>query len=112
MSAEKRSKINSCGKKTLEAIMAEPSLENFLEACLRFAEETGFMTQRLRHLVRLAESAGAIGVAQNMVGEAVHALTFEENAVDIEEAFKQVLPKPRVLKAKVDLQGARLIGHG
>jgi pantoate kinase len=112
MSAEKRSKINRCGRKTLEAIMAEPSIENFLAACLRFAEDTGFMTQRLRHLVRLAEAAGAIGVAQNMVGEAVHALTLQENAVDIEEAFKQVLPKPRVLKAKVDLQGARLIGHG
>jgi pantoate kinase len=79
---------------------------------LEFAEKTGFMTQRLRQLVNLAENAGALGVAQNMVGEAVHALTFEENAGNIEEAFKQVLPNERVLKAKVDLQGARLVSHG
>jgi pantoate kinase len=111
-SGERRSKINRCGRKTLEAILAEPSVENFLAVCLRFAEETGFMTQRLRRLVRLAEDAGAIGVAQNMVGEAVHALAFEENAGKIEEAFKQVLPNARVLRAKVDLRGARLVSYG
>lgn len=109
-SREKRREINHWGRKTLEAILAEPSIENFLGCCLEFAEKTGFMTHRLRQLVTLAENAGALGVAQNMVGEAVHALTSEENAENIEEAFKQVLPNERVLRAKVDLQGARLIG--
>ncbi len=111
LSQEKRCEINRWGRKTLDAILAEPSIENFLACCLEFAEKTGFMTQRLRQLVNLAENAGALGVAQNMVGEAVHALTFEENAGNIEEAFKQVLPNERVLKAKVDLQGARLVSH-
>jgi len=108
---EKRREINRWGRKTLDTILAEPSIENFLVCCLEFAEKTGFMTQRLRQLVNLAENAGALGVAQNMVGEAIHALTFEENAGKIEEAFKQVLPNERVLKAKVDLQGARLVRH-
>ena len=110
-SAEKRSEINRWGRKTLEAILAEPSMENFLSCCLEFAEKTGFLTQRLRQLVKLAEKAGAVGAAQNMVGEAVHALTLEENAENIVEAFKQVLPNERILVAKVDLQGARLVGH-
>ncbi len=110
-SLEKRREINRWGRKTLDAILAEPSIENFLACCLEFAEKTGFMTPRLRQLVKLAENAGALGVAQNMVGEAVHALTFEENAENIAEAFKQVLPNGRILEAKVDLQGARLIGH-
>jgi hypothetical protein len=69
------------------------------------------MTQRLRKLVNLAENAGAVGVAQNMVGEAIHALTLEENAKNVAEAFKRVLPNEKVLEAKVDFQGARLIGH-
>jgi len=110
-SPEKRRDINRWGRKTLEAILAEPSIENFLACCLEFAEKTGFMTQRLRELVNLAENAGAVGVAQNMVGEAIHALTLEENAKNVAEAFKQVLPNEKVLGAKVDLQGARLIGH-
>ncbi len=110
-SAEKRREVNRWGKKTLEAILAEPSLENFLACCLEFAEKTKFMTLRLRRLVKLAEKAGAVGAAQNMVGEAVHAVTLEENAENIAEAFKQVLPNQKILVAKVDFQGARLIGH-
>ena len=109
-SLEKRREINRWGRKTLDAILAEPSIENFLACCLEFAEKTGFMTQRLRELVNLAENAGAVGVAQNMVGEAIHVVALEENAEKIAEAFKQVLPNEKVLEAKVDLQGARLIG--
>jgi pantoate kinase len=111
LSPEKRREINRWGRKTLNAILAEPSIENFLACCLEFAEKTGFMTQRLRELVNLAENAGAVGVAQNMVGEAIHAVALEENANNIAEVFKQVLPNEKVLEAKVDLQGARLIGH-
>jgi pantoate kinase len=110
-SAEKRREINRWGKKTLEAILAEPSVENFMACCLDFAEKTGFMTQRVRQLMKLAEEAGAVGVAQNMVGEAVHALVLEENAAEIAEAFKQVLPNEKILATKIDFQGARLVSH-
>jgi pantoate kinase len=110
-SAEKRRDVNRWGRKTLEAILAEPSVANFMACCLDFAEKAGFMTERVRRLVKLAEKAGAVGVAQNMVGEAVHALAFEEDAGEIAEAFKQVLPNEKVLVAKIDFQGARLVGH-
>ena len=110
-STEKRREINRCGRKTLDDILAEPSLENFLSCCWEFAKKAGFATERVKQLVKLAEKAGAVGAAQNMVGEAVHAVTLEENAEEIAEAFKQVLPNERILVAKVDFQGARLVGH-
>ena len=44
-----------------------------------------------------------------MVGEAVHALALEENSGNIAEAFKQVLPNEKILVAKIDFQGARLV---
>ena len=110
-SAEKRREVNRWGRKTLEAILAEPSLENFMACCLDFAEKAGFMTARVRQLVKLAEKAGAVGAAQNMVGEAAHALALEENAAEIAEAFKQVLPNEKILVAKIDFQGARLVKH-
>jgi pantoate kinase len=109
-SSKKRLAVNKWGKKTLDAILAEPSLENFLARCKEFAEKTGFMTERVRTLIRLAERAGAIGAAQNMVGEAVHVLTKLENAENVVQAFKQVLPQDKILVAQVDIQGARLIG--
>jgi len=109
-SLEKRSAVNKWGRKTLEKILAEPSLENFLACCSDFAEKTGFATDRVRKLIRLANKAGAIGAAQNMVGEAVHAVTTLESAEHVVQAFKQVLRKDKILVAKVDIQGARLIG--
>jgi pantoate kinase len=108
-SPEKRREVNSFGKKTLDAILAEPSLENFLGCCWQFAQDADFATERVQQLVRLAEKAGAVGAAQNMVGEAVHAVALEENAADVAEAFKQVLPKENVLVSKIDFQGARLM---
>jgi pantoate kinase len=108
-SAEKRREVNRYGRRTLEAILAKPSVENFMACCLDFADKAGFMTARVRHLVKLAEKAGAVGAAQNMVGEAVHALALEENAGNIAEAFKQVLPNEKILVAKIDFQGARLV---
>jgi pantoate kinase len=110
-STEKQRKVNSNGRKTLEAILDEPTLENFLACCWSFAEKAGFATERVRKLVRLAEKAGAVGAAQNMVGEAVHAVAHEEKAADIAEAFKQLLPEKNILVAKIDLQGARLVEH-
>jgi pantoate kinase len=110
-SFEKREIVNRWGRKTLKAVLDEPSVENFLACCLEFAEKAGFMTERVRQLMRLAEKAGAIGAAQNMVGEAVHALAREENAGNIAEAFKQVLPNEKIIVARIDLQGARLVGH-
>jgi pantoate kinase len=108
-SPEKTRQINHYGRETLEAILAEPSIENFLERCWGFAQKAGFATENTRALVRLAKKAGAVGAAQNMIGEAVHALVLQENAMSVAEAFKQVLPQEQVIVSKIDFQGARLV---
>ncbi|MBX5328886.1 MAG: GHMP kinase [Candidatus Bathyarchaeota archaeon] len=108
-SQEKRLAVNKWGRKTLEKILAEPSLENFLACCREFAEKTGFVTERVRTLMKLADKADAIGAAQNMVGEAVHALTTSENVDRVVQTFKQVLPEQKILVSQVDIQGARLL---
>jgi pantoate kinase len=81
-----------------------------MNCCLDFAIQTGFMTERLQTLAKLARKAGAIGAAQNMVGEAIHVLATSENADRVVQAFKQVLPQNSILTAKIDHSGARLIG--
>jgi pantoate kinase len=106
---EKKRIINRYGKKTLEAILAEPTIVNFLDRCWEFSENAGFATPNVRQLVQSAKRAGAVGAAQNMLGEAVHALVLEENADQVAEAFKQVLPSEKVIISKIDFQGARLI---
>jgi pantoate kinase len=108
-SPEKKREINNYGKKTLEAILNEPSLENFLDCCWEFSQKAGFSTQNIHQLVSAAKKAGAVGAAQNMIGEAVHAVVYEENADSVAEAFKQTLPQQQVIVSKIDFQGARLI---
>jgi len=109
-SPEKREIINKWGRKTLKKILAEPSLENFMGACKEFALGTGFATSRVQKLMELSEKAGAIGAAQNMLGEAVHALVSVDSVEAVHEAFKKLLPKEKILIANIDFQGARLIG--
>jgi len=109
-SPEKHLVINKWGRITLEKILDEPSLENFLACSLEFAQKTGFITKRLEGLARLAEKAGALGAAQNMVGEVIHAVTTLENAKRVVEAFKQVLPADKIIVSEIDFQGARLTG--
>jgi pantoate kinase len=108
-SPEKRRDVNRYGRKTLDAILSEPSLENFLACCWQFAQNTGFATERVKKLVKLAEKAGAVGAAQNMVGEAVHAVVLEENAEAVAQSFKQAISPDKVLVSKLDFQGARLV---
>lgn len=111
-SPEKKETINKYGRTTLEKILDEPSVENFLACCWEFAQKVGFASKNVCDLVQLAQKAGAVGATQNMIGEAVHALVLEENAVSVAEAFKQVLPKNQVIISKIDFQGARLVGNG
>jgi pantoate kinase len=106
---EKKQEINRYGEKTLEAILSEPSLENFLESCWDFSLKAGFATENTCQLVEAAKKAGAVGAAQNMIGEAVHAVVHEENANSVAEVFKQTLPSQQVIVSKIDFQGARLV---
>jgi pantoate kinase len=108
-STEKRAIINQMGQKTLEHILAEPSLENFLHSCRRFAEKTGLATKRVVKLMASAEKAGATGAAQNMLGEAVHALVEKDKVKNVVAAFERVLPPEKIIVAEVSLQGAQLL---
>ena len=108
-SQQKREIINETGQKTLTRILDDPSLENFMAECKKFALETGFATERIQKLMELSEKAGAIGAAQNMLGEAVHVLTNVDTLKTVYEAFKKLLPEEKIIIANIDFQGARLI---
>jgi len=108
-SSEKRMVINKWGRKTVDKILADPSLENFMRASKEFAMQIGFMSDQVRRLILAAEKAGAIGAAQNMIGEAVHALVTVGNAEKVVEAFERLLPRDKIFVTRIDLQGARLL---
>ena len=108
-SSETRKIVNRYGKETVDKILANPSLENFMVASKDFACNAGFTTPLTEKLVDLAEKAGAIGASQNMIGEAVHALATVDTAERIAEAFEKVLPSRNILKSRIAIQGVRLL---
>jgi len=108
---KKREAVNAWGNVTLKKILKKPSLENFLMCCREFARKTGFATKRVEELFKLADEAGAVGAAQNMIGEAVHAVVYKEDVERVVEAFSRVLPKEKILVGKIEWQGARLISN-
>lgn len=108
-SPEKRKKVNEWGRRTVDAILAEPSLENFLKASKEFAIKTGLATERVRKLMTTAEKAGAIGAAQNMLGEAVHALAEKDKVKSVVKAFEKALPSDKIVVGEVSLQGVCLV---
>lgn len=108
-SIKKKKLINQWGKKILDNIIADPSLENFMLESKKFALNAGFMTNRVQKLIELAETNGSVGATQNMIGEAVHALVIEDRVDDVLQAFKKVISREKIIIAKIDLNGARLL---
>jgi len=103
------SRINKYGKLALRTILRKPNLNNFLLTSQRFAEKTGFMTERVRRLMLTMKNSGAVGAAQNMLGEAGHALAEEGEARKVHKAIKRYLAEKQIFVTDLEFQGARLI---
>lgn len=109
LSPEKRSLINALGRETLTQILSAPTLVNFLRCCKAFAFRSGLASTCVKSLIVEAESAGAIGATQNMIGEAVHAVTKIEHLERVYDVFRSCLPKKNIIISDIDFQGARLL---
>ena len=103
------SKINAYGRLALRAILRKPDVNNFLFTSRKFAKKTGLMTERVQKLLRAMENGGAVGAAQNMLGEAAHALAEEGEAPKVHKAIKRYLVERQIFVTDLEFQGARLI---
>jgi len=106
---ERRHTINMLARKAMGKILRRPTLVNFFKSSKEFALLSGLASDRVMQLITDAENAGAIGAAQNMIGEAVHAATAEEHLLDVKRVFEEHLPDEHVVISDIDFQGARLL---
>ena len=105
-------RINAAGREALKRIMHDPCLETFMESCRLFAIESGLATRRT---VELMDALADVGVlcAQNMIGEAVHAVARDEEELERALAvFKRFLEPSKIYVANVSWSGAQLISVG
>lgn len=89
-------RVNKLGTEALSRVMADPTLECLAESGEWFSENLGLMRPEVKTLVRAAKSAGATHASQNMIGHAMHALAFEEDADRVAAALASYSLKPRV----------------
>jgi len=109
LAPEKYLAINEVAKKTMNRILAKPSLTNFLRSCKYFSLHSGLASKRVKRLIQDAEDAGAIGSTQNMIGEAVHAIVYPQSLDSVYRAFRRHLPEEGIIVSEIDFQGAKLL---
>ena len=109
LSEEKRTIINRLGRETMKKILLKPEIENFMRCCRDFAVDIGLMSKKVRDLIKDVEKERVLGATQNMLGEAVHAVVYEEDLESVIPVFKRHLPDRSIVVSEIDFQGARLL---
>ncbi len=102
-------RVNPPARRAMEAIRAKPELRTFLSEARRFSEAIGFQTPTVSRLIEAMISAGAIGAAQNMLGEAVHGVVPEKKAARALKKLRKAFPTARVFVSHLDNRGVRLV---
>ena len=83
-------RINRVGVETLNKILREPTLENFLENCKEFVTKTGLLTKNVaRNLNKLKNIEGIIGASQAMIGNTLYAVVEEDSVEEVIDILKK-----------------------
>ncbi|HUK28029.1 MAG TPA: hypothetical protein VLV31_06365 [Candidatus Acidoferrales bacterium] len=103
------SKVNEPASRAMEAIRRTPNVTTFLAEARKFGAEAGFESPRVSRVIKTMISAGAIGAAQNMIGEAVHAVAPDWKVKKIITAVRKAIPSVSVFASRLDDRGVRLL---
>ncbi len=105
-------RVNPAGRRAMDAIRKKPEVRTFLNEARRFSEAVGFQTPTVSHIIQAMISAGAIGAAQNMLGEAVHGVVPDKKAPQAIKKLQSAFPSARVFVSHLDNRGVRLVEPG
>ncbi len=75
----KLEEVEKLGDKYLSMILKNPTLKNFFKYAREFSYESGFVSERVEEIFKIFEKLPVIGYAQNMLGEAAHALVYDKD---------------------------------
>lgn len=84
------------GSEALNRINDHPELESFMKESRRFSQRLGLQTHKVKVAMDLMDDLGAIGAAQNMIGEAVHGAFYQEDVEKALEVLENRLGKRRL----------------
>ena len=93
--------IEEIGDKKLTQILRNPTPDNFLLKAREFASEAGLTTNKVEDIFEELEKLPVIGYAQNMIGEACHALALAKDAEIVAKNLVEVFPEYLVISSEV-----------
>lgn len=102
-------RVNPAARKAMESIRRKPELCTFLYEARQFGETVGFQSAEVARLVNATVAAGAIGAAQNMIGEAVHGVVPRKKARRALTRLRREFPSAIIFVSTLDPRGVRLI---
>lgn len=95
-SSKMKLKIKRLGEDSLSRFLSDPSIVTLAAEGERFASRLGLMTHEIEKLVAAAKSKGAMAASQNMIGHAVHALVYQDQAERVASTLSGWPSRPRV----------------
>jgi len=101
--------VNPAARTALASIRRNPCLETFLSEAGRFSRKAGFQSKATSRIMEIMIANGAVGAAQNMVGEAVHGVARNPSIGRITEEVTKEFPAANIFVSELDICGVRLV---
>ena len=102
-------RVNPPGRKALAVIKERPELLTFLSAARRFSQAAGFSTSETREAIDVLLANGAVGAAQNMIGEVVHGVIETSRSLRTAKAIRRKFRSAQVFVTDLDYTGLHLV---
>lgn len=103
-----RGRINEFGGKIVDKLIEEPNITNFLKFSRQFAEHVGLITERIRRVLNISDSANFV-CSMPMFGEAVFTLIEQESCEKLLRIFRNYGSNEMIIVSEIDHEGARLL---
>ncbi len=108
--ADIATRVNPAAQRAMKSIRRRPDLATFLLKARAFSKEAEFQTPEITRVMDTMMSGGAVGVAQNMIGKAVHGVAEDSKGTRILRAVRKSFSSATTFATKLDHRGARLMG--
>lgn len=103
-----RRRINIWGKKLLQALIEEPTAECFLKLSRKFAEKTGILTGKVRHVLDDSDSLNIV-CSMPIFGEGAFSIVKKDDLESLLKVFQKYGSSNNIVVSEIDYEGARIL---
>ncbi|MHA1964847.1 MAG: pantoate kinase [Candidatus Thorarchaeota archaeon] len=104
-----REQINIIGDHLIERIIADPTIETFVECSRAFSDEIGLKTRRVEEALDELERVGLVDSSMVMLGDSVFCLCEENDAYVAQRILSKYWDSKEVSVSEIAPEGGRLL---